>query len=835
MTQPIWTTAAGSIGTYPSGIVMSYQLVATAVAPATTVSYQIISGSLPAGLTMTSTGLISGTPDIIPENTTSTFVVRATDDDDNIRDRTFNFTISGVASPEFTTPSGIISTIYDSTWFEFIIEYENLIETNPVSIRLIQGQLPPGIEINEYGLIRGYADPPIINVNLGLVTTSAVATSANTIICFSTIGFTVNRPIVFTGTVFGGVTESQTYYVHSIIDETTFTISLTSGGDATTLTDAVGNMAVTLPIVSIGEASIQTYAFTLKLESPIGSDTQSYSITVVNQNASSAIGGPGFPPNTRIPTILNTRPATFNISSDVLNYDFYKIPSDSEGATYATTDAAYIGRITSDNFFAFKILGHDFDTNNIEYFFIDLPLGLTGDTSTGWVSGTPIVSDNSISQFYFSVAVRKVSNTAITSPVFNFSFKIREGIDGEIEWVTPSAMGTLFNGSVSTEKVLATCDVDLSYRIIDGSLPPNLILLSNGEISGVVAQQPTSSFLEVGVTTDFTFTIEAYSPNFPVITSQRTFTLSIYQEYGQPTDVLYIKCTPSITDRELIDSLLEDTDLIPDEMIYREEDPFFGKASSVTYEHAYGIYASSFDEYVAAVTRNHYWRQVTLGELKTAVAKNSAGEIIYEVVYSEVIDNLINPEGLSVPQHIVWPRSIPLNLGPWYASSTEIYSSYEEGPDGFDYVSSLTPGVARDLYPNSLPNMRARVGDELGQLYNSNLLPKWMTSQQADGSTTGFISAWVICYTKPGYSETIKTNIETNWVDVLGRVKTLNTVNFKIDRFTVDKSTTFNYDTNLVPPAWTGLPSASPTPDPKDSNDFYVLAPRPTILPDETQ
>jgi len=93
----------------------------------------------------------------------------------------------------------------------------------------------------------------------------------------------------------------------------------------------------------------------------------------------------------------------------------------------------------------------------------------------------------------------------------------------------------------------------------------------------------------------------------------------------------------------------------------------------------------------------------------------------------------------------------------------------------------------------------------------------------------GYTQAWVICYTKPGFSTTIKENIQNNWQ------YTLNQINFRIDRFSVDKSETYNYDKNLTPPAWTGLPSASPVPDPLDSKDFYVLFPRQTILPNESQ
>ena len=70
---------------------------------------------------------------------------------------------------------------------------------------------------------------------------------------------------------------------------------------------------------------------------------------------------------------------------------------------------------------------------------------------------------------------------------------------------------------------------------------------------------------------------------------------------------------------------------------------------------------------------------------------------------------------------------------------------------------------------------------------------------------------------------------------MLFRSYSLNLINFRIDRFTVDKSNTYNYDTTLDPPAWTKLPGADPVPNPIDSKDFCVLFPRKTILPDTTQ
>jgi len=812
MAQPNWNTPVGSIGTYPSLIEMiPFQLSASAVLPAVSITYQIISGSLPDGVTMTTAGYISGLPSLVTANTDYSFVVRATDNLQNIRDRTFSITISGVAAPEFTTPAGTIIEQWDSLWIEYPILYSNPANAD-VLIRLIQGNLPPGLEINEFGLIRGYPAPPTLGITLPTVTTyvTSTATTTNVLTGFSTAGFTSGRPLSFSGTVFGGVFTDTTYYVKDIIDDVSFTISLSANGPEYPLSNDIGYMTVTLPNINVGQPTIRTYSFTLKLESAVGDDTESYSITVINQNAPNSIGGPGFGPNTRVPTIYNTRPPTYDIQDDPINYSYYILPPDGRGTTYPATT-------------------------------------LVGNTDTGWITGNPVIADNTISSFSFRVSAYKTANPSLTTPFVGFSFRLATGIDGAILWVSGNDLGTIFNGTVSNAKVEAVSDVALQYRVVSGTLPPNLTLLSNGEISGVVAYQPNETFTDPNTSTTFTFTVEAYSPQFAVVSSQQTFTMTVFQEYNQPTDTLYIKCSPSIADRTLLSSLLNNEQLIPSDFLYRAEDPYFGKATNVIYEHAFGIYASSFDEYITAVTKNHYWRNITLGEIETAIARDTdTGEILYEVVYSRVIDNLVNPQGVSVDKEVVWPRRIPLSLGPWYTSITDIYTSYI----GIDsppptYYTSLTPGEARILYPNSLPNMREQVGDVLGQEFNSNLLPKWMTSQQLNGSTTGFVPAWVIAYCSPGtttlngqivsYGEYIKYQIENNWKDPVGDVNTLNQINFRIDRFTVDKSITFNYDKNVSPPAWTGLPSASPVPDPLDSKDFYVLFPRKTILPDQTQ
>ena len=879
--QPVWNTVAGTIGTYASLVPIVFQLSASAVLPAVSITYSIISGSLPSGVTMNEDGLIYGTPSLVTKLTTLSFVVRATDNYQVVKDRTFNISVTGSAIPQITTPEGSLSPTggtYDSVWFTKSILYTNPAVNNPVVFKISEGSLPPGLEINAYGLIRGYPEPPIINVTLPTIITSATVTeTTNLITCLSTIGFTPGRPVVFTGTsVFGGLVAGTTYYVREISSNTEFTVSTTQFGTTLSLTGGTGFMSVTLTAVSVGQPSIRTYPFAVTLESPLGNSTMTYSITVVNQNLSNGQGGPGRPANTRVPAIFNTEPASYTLSDSDPYYGYYVLPVDGKGATYAPATNAPLGTFQSNNYFAFKIIGHDFDGNNLTYDFQNLPLNLVGDSATGWVTGTPSLASIGINQYSFSVAVSKSNNPNVKTDYFNFSFNVAKELTGVVIWITDSNLGSIFNGTISTKSVLATCDTDLTYRIVSGSLPPNLTVLNNGEITGYVADQPTTDILVKGDQTEFTFTIEAFSAKYPFIKSEKTFTLNVIQEYEQPTDILYIKATPSVADRTLIDSLLTDDTLIPTNYLYRPDDVYFGKAKSYTnqdnesngivgvvYEHAFGIYASNINQYIAAITKNHYWRNITLGQLETAIARDENGNIIYEVVYSRVVDNLVNPNGISVAEEITWPRPIDLNLGPWYTSVTDVYTSYEKVPPvlGQEYYTSLSPGYARLLYPNSLYNMRTRVAQNLGQEYDSRLLPLWMTSQQINGSTLGYTQAWVICYTQPrilvngqpltydefkatgltrsdykSYAETIKDNIETDWINpITSDVNKLNIINFRIDRFSVNKLNTYNYDTNTSPPTWTGLPSATPVPDPLDSKNFNVLFPRKTILPDETQ
>lgn len=855
MAQPIWNTPQGSLGSFPSLIHIDVLLVAIPVLPGTVVNYDLLSGTLPSGLEISSYGLIFGTPSLVDAATTSTFTARVTDNLGNLRDRTFSITIIGSAIPQITTPGGTLLSQYDSVWTQLQIEYSNPDPNNIVIVELKEGALPPGLKMSDQGLISGYPLPPTDNISMPMVTTFATSavSSTNSIICFSTNDFFEGRAVTFSGATFSTINIGTTYYIKNILTPFSFTISQTQFGNIFSLTDDTGVMDVTLPITSVGEPTVRTYSFTLQLTSNLGGNFVSYNIDIINQRAPVPIG-PGKPANARIPTILNTRPLNIDITGSDQYYGYYILPP------VPPTQYASIGTVGSSNFFAFKVIGHDFDGNTLTYSYSGLPAFLNGDPNTGWITGIPSLVSSGISKYTFKVGVYKTAYPGISSAFFNFTFNLSYDISGIVTWVTGSDLGTLFNGQVSSLKVGALSDIALEYRIVDGALPPNMLVSTDGEILGRVPFQPTSVWLSVGESTVFTFTVEAFSTQYPVVSSTKEFTLTVLQEFSEATDIVYCKAAPSVHDRVIIGSLLTNTTLIPDEMLYRSNDVYFGKATNVTYEHMYGAIAANLEKYLQAVMINHYWRNITLGEIKTAVAKNDVGEIVYEVVYSEVIDNLINNEISSTttgendddPPYVIWNTPINLNLGPWYTSITDLFTSYELLL-GQAYYTSLTAGYIRTVYPNSLLNMRNRVATVVGQEYNSKLLPLWMTSQQSNGGTLGYTQAWVICHTKPGFANIIKNNIQTANGTPASALwpHTLNEINFKIDRITVDKSETYNYIPVLdivtmndpvtiivteggkdITTEGSPLPSASPTPDPLDSEDFYVLFPRQTILPD---
>ena len=716
MAQPEWNTSAGNLGTYPSGEMLSIQLRASPILPANQVFYTLLSGSLPPGISINRFGILTGVPENVSVEILTIFTIRATDNTNTVRDRTFSLLISGTTGPKLITASGQILSVTDSTYVNYTLQYTNKMSTNLVEMKISSGTLPPGLYLTTSGVIKGYPDMPKLPDN-----------------------------------------------------------SPTS----------------------------KTYSFSVQLTSDLGNDLKMYSIAVRNQQINR-------PPNSRVPVILNRKPLSEPIKNTDPYYDYYLL----DGKTIPT--------IRANEYFSFKIIGNDFDTNEMVYQFGGLPPGLVGNSTTGWITGVPVMTGKGISRYEINISIAKKRATSIVSSHELYYLTVANEIVEDITWITDNDLGTILNGTSNALSIKATANLPLQYRIVSGELPNNLELNLIGEIIGVVAEQPLDRVLNEGDITTYNFTVEAYSPNYPVFSKQAVFTLRVEQYYATPFESIYLKAAPNLDGKRLINTLLSDDSLIPKEYIYRPDDLSYGKAKEVKIIHAYGVKASTLPEYIAAVQQNHYWRRITLGKLETAIATDNNGNTLYEVVYCRVVDELTNPDGVTVGDTLTWDRDINLRLNAYTINNSTIAANTS-------LLANRSPGKVRYLYPASLQNMRSEATGVLTQNTDSRLLPKWMTTQQANSNTLGFVQAWVICYTKPGCAELIKNLIDTKWTHKL------NEIDFTLDRYYVDKSSTYNWNTNLAVPAWTGLPSSTPVPDPLDKYDFSVLFPRKTILPKDIQ
>ena len=719
-TQPQWVTAAGSLGSIPEGIF--YQTPIQAVAGIEDVHYAVIAGQLPAGIQLQTDGVITGTPKSLVEiegvpslmiaDITSKFAVRAytTKTVDNVT------VVDRLSDRTFTiTVTGVNAP-------EFITPSGNVGTYYDGTAASIQIEFTDPTGATVVSLSAGSL-PPGLAINQQGQITGVIA------------------PLVGPGDTAVAGFDSSPYSAY--------------GFDFSTRSTSK-NYQFSLVAVDGKETAIGVFEIYVYSKDSMSADTTEF-----------------------------TADNTF-ITADV-------VPT---RTPVLLTPPGSIGLSRSDNFYAFKFEAIDFDGDAEEYIIDTPPPGLTLNHITGWLYGyipkagaTEIIYD-------FAVRVRKLNQPSIISDPVDFSLTIIGDIETEVTWLTDSNLGFINNGAVSNLYVEAVSAAGrtLLYQLVSGSdsrLPQGLTLQNNGTLTGAVS---FNTFALDGGTTIFdkdlsnrgitaettfdlkcTFTINAYTAGSDsgLISVFRTFTVTVVREFNEPYQGLYIKAMPPQNDRALIAQLVQNQDIIPREVVYRLGDPYYGVSSSVIYNHAYGLTPAALEDYVAALDINHYWKNLTLGEVSYAQARNSAGEVIYEAVYSLVVDNLVNNAGESVSKQVTlpYPVTMPNNA------------------------------VVNTVYPNSLINMRDQVIDSVGQI--SPGLPAWMTSKQSNGRVLGFVPAWVIAYVKPGQGAKVVYNIQKQFGD------RLNTIDFKADRYEIDRRMTFAW--NNADQHWIPQPPAATT------------------------
>ena len=680
MAVPIWLTPPGDLGIIPE--LEYYQLALDAYNPeGGDLTYTLISGQLPTGLRIESSGNIAGipikgevvgVPGAVSKTITSKFSIRITNAQGKIADRTFQLTVAGLVPPVIKPESGSLGRFIDASYVSIQL---TAIEANylltPV-FSILNGELPPGLTLSSSGLISGYITP-VANTQIGAAPNFD------------------ETPFDFYGFDFSGINLSKNYQ---------FSVAVTDG------------------------VNIDTNTFTIYV------DTRSS---------------------------LTDDSITLTVDMDTITVD--------NVSTYSPilySPAGSIGSIRQNTKFVYQFIAVDYGGDSITYSYTGtLPPGLSLNPSSGWITG--LVPYGSLGTRTYNFSVTATNTNGYTSETKQYSLQVLGQIDSTVVWNSNENLGVVYNGEVSNLSISATTASGrpLRYKLITtGSMPVGLTLLDDGLISGRVSFETWELDGDGGITFDgkstsidhvYNFTVAVFD-NDQYVYDERTFSLTVVNRDKQPYENLYIQILPKRAQRSYYDQIINNSDIFPQEYIYRSSDPWYGKNTLRRSLFLAGLDPLQAADYINSMQLNHYWKTINFGSIKTAQALDDNFNVKYEVVYVELLDRQVNADGIGPAESV----NLPTN-------SADIGT----------------------IYPNSFPNMAQRVTDGVGY-ENRSVLPEWMTSRQPNGRILGFTRALVLCYTLPGRSAEIAYRV--NQV-----ADTFKLIDFTIDRYEWDNVLSNNF------------------------------------------
>ena len=730
MATPVWTTTAGKLASIDEQVSYSLQLEAN-TSDSTTITYSIIAGSLPSGMELTSTGLLTGIPAEVSKRTRYTFVVRATAGT-QITDRTFYLDVDGADAPTFTTTSGQLQ-LDDSTrvglyWildgsslsFQIVASDTDTRAGQTLFYEIVDGELPPGGTMSATGLISGIVE----------------------------------------------LTDDQRYGARGGYAAEDYPKD--DGGSS--------DLEIYDPAV-VSKSISKNFDFIIRV-----SDGTSY----VDQNNSIFVYSADYwrVSNTAIRADMNT------IGGSALTVDFssnrrpiFKTASDL--GTFRHNNACVI-KIDVEDFDPLQ--------TSLEYSIQAgaLPSGLSININSGEIYGTLAKQSAIETSYTFTIRANRTISTGVN--VFTdqiFTMKVVGEIDIGIAFTTPTVIGTLKADIPSILSIVAVAEATdrvLSYSVTSGSLPTGITLSEHGNLIGII---DPSDFTDS--TRAYTFTVTV-SDQYQSAATSKEFTLNIdipytTVEYGNMTGH-----STSFIDQNVFYAIAQDPNINSPAYIYRPEDKNFGMKLNPEMLMLAGLQAQTLTTFQQQMEQNHAPKTLYFGDLKTAVAKEN-DVIKYEIVYIEMKDKLVNKDGTAISSSVTLRTDVakPM-LGP-RAGTVNLTTDMDDvnittsGGLSFSTAGSKVPYAGQisadldfmaTLYPNAVANMRSRM-KSLGHK-EWNHLPLWMKTIQSSGKAPlGFVLAVPICYCKPGTSALLRKRISDKGL-------IFRNIDFIVDRYLISKS-----------------------------------------------
>lgn len=862
------------------------------------VTYTVISGKLPPGLritqpTLTAPGKLVGTPYEVARDTEFKFCIRASKNGE-ISDRTFTATVTGADAPSFLTPSGDLDIgpyrqyfVLDSTFVDYQIEAVDFDTGAGQQLHYYiadgDGELPPGLVLTQDGRLVGFIEPVT-----SIKPADGDGTYDNSYYDAFAYDFAYRPTNGYDSYIYDNV-----FYDFALASGTPrklnrnyeFIISVTDG-DVTPLTTTTDGVTTFVSkrkfnIFVVGDDYFRADNTTW-LD---GSGLFTADVTYLRAPIWITPSNLGMYRSNNYVTLKLDTYDTENIlydleyvNADVIAYTDQVLPSDNvvgsntltihqasaapivgqfvnfAGKVENLSDQYYlVGSVTSlgNNVYRLGLLEPNAGGSiSLEATIPDntriligsksiLPPGMSFDTATSEVYGAVPYQPAITTTYTFTVNARRITDkneTANTPRIF--TVQIIGEVDSTIEWVSPSALGSINANFISMLFVKATTTVPaatLLYRVTNGTLPPGLTLDLDGEIVGKVNQYAinnnpglttfdfatgSTTFDNKNTTIDrvFTFTVEARDQyNFSA--SSKQFTILI----ETPNEIVYsnIRVQPylKLDQRSYWKDFINNTGIFTPESIYRPNDANFGLQTSLSMIVYAGIETTEAAAYIGAIGLNHKKKRFAWGSVKKAVAiEPGTTNQIYEVIYVEMID-LLEPNGNKLPNKLtnlgMRPDGITIDSSTvfWQGGLGNVYDSEGNIINGTDldaldqlavpaprserpepiitvdsqgyFASNINPNT---YFPSSISNWRRNlrsgykiVSSTEVQLANErNYLPLWMRSiQPGTKEEVDFKLAVPLCYCKVGTGADILLNIKYSGFD-------FKLLDYTADRYIID-------------------------------------------------
>ena len=742
MATPVWTTTAGKIATIDEQVAYSLQLEANDpvdVGDSTAITYSVIAGSLPAGMQVTTDGLLTGTPAEVAKRTLYTFVVRATAGT-AITDRTFSLDVQGADTPTFTTASGQLQ-LDDST----SVGLYWVIDGSSVSLQMqatdtdteagqqlvydiVQGQLPPGVTMSKSGLISGIVE----------------------------------------------LTDDQKFGERGGYD-----------ADLEDYDDVAFDKTVTTKSIS------KNFDFIVRV-----SDGTSF----VEQNNSIFVYSADYwrVSNTQITidaTAINNSPLTMDLSAN--RRPVFRTASDlgtfrHDNAIVVKIDVEDFDSLQGDLEYSIQSGslpgGVSIDVNSGELYgtlarqsAIETTYNFTVRANRVITTGTNVFTDQ---KFTMKVIGEIDIGIAFTTPT----------VIGTLTADIPSIL--------SVEAVAEAPDRVLSYTLTSGSLPAGITLSDQGSLIGAVDPSDftdsTRSFTFT-VTVSDQYQSAATSKEFTLNIDIPYTQIEYGNMTGHATSFIDQNIFYNIAQDININSpeyiyRSEDTNFgmkVKPEMLMMsglESQTLTQFQNQMEQNHSpKTLYFGEIKTAVAKEGATTKYEVVYI-DIKDTLVNNNG----------EAVGSAVNLRQ-AVTKPILGPRASSMNATADYVDyeiTTDGGLSFSTSGSKVRYANQLSAdlGIIETLYPNAVANMRARM-KSLGHK-EWDYLPLWMkTTQAGDLAPLGYVMAVPICYCKPGKSALVKKRIEEkslNFKNIAFTIDRYVVSNSKVatEKFTADGSTT---------------------------------------------